>query len=260
MLWDRKAAAAWFLPIAPEERSLRIMKEYTQLDLNENKQLGRKAENLRGKNLSHLRGMGKLKKLAAPRSLDDEGLYYIGQLGKLRTLYLRGNNFTIEGLKHLAQLSKLKSFATEWLPSGSEAIQILAALPSLSALALNPTDTTNEDLVHLTTTKLKELNIGCEHITGEGLKHIGKITSLENLMLGHVNTQKITDDSLKYLQGLTNLKRITLRLTEVTENGLVYLEPLSSLKKLRLKRHMCKSPEAKALKEKIPGLSIRDNA
>ncbi len=89
---------------------------------------------------------------------------------------------------------------------------------------------------------------------------IGHIVSLENLMLGVPGMQKISNESLKHIQGLTNLRRLTLKLTDVTEEGLAQLAPLQSLKKLQLKRDMCKTVEAKELKKKIPGLSIRDNA
>ena len=259
-LWDRNAAAAWLSPLAGIDLILLNIEKTKQLRLSPNKQLGITAEHLKGENLIHLRGFGKLKKLSAPRNLDDIGLEYIGQLGKLTTLYLTGDQFTDAGLKHLSNLAKLKNFETEWLPSGGEAIKILAKLPNISSMGLNQTELTDEDLIPLKDSKLKVLNIGGKNITGQSLQYIGQITSLEELMLGsYAYTQKITDESLKQLSGLVNLKRLTLQGTEVTAKGLAYLEPLKSLKKLRLNRSLCGTPEAKALKAKIPGLAIGDN-
>lgn len=260
-LWDRTAAVKWFTPLNDTTGGLGVIERTKRMEIRTpNKQLGRTAESLEGKNLIHLRGFGKLKKLLPPRTLNDEGLKHIGNLGKLTHLYLCGNNFTIEGLKHLSNLTKLRTFSSEWLPEGGEAIQILAKLPKLTSLGLNETDITNDDLIPLKSTNLKELNIGGKNITGEALKHIGQINTLENLMLGHSGIQKVTNESLTHIQGLTNLKRLTLKLTEVTEAGLSQLTPLVSLKKLQLKREMCKSIEAKDLKTKIIGLSIKDNA
>jgi len=260
-LWNRNAAAKWCTPLLDTEKALALIQRTNRIDIRlPIAQLGRTTESLEGKNLVHLRGFGKLKKLLPPRTLNDEGLEYIGNLGKLTHLYIAGNNYTIEGLKHLSNLIKLKTLTLEWLPEGTKAIEIIAGLPKLSYLELHTTDVTNEDIIPLKKSNLTELNIGGKNITGDALEHVGKIVTLENLMLGHVNTQKITDDSLKYIQGLPNLKRLTLKATEVTENGLAYLEPLKALKKLQLKREMCNSAAAQALKAKIPGLTIKDNA
>ena len=57
---------------------------------------------------------------------------------------------------------------------------------------------------------------------------------------------------------MPNLKRLTLRGTEVTPAGLANLAPLKSLKKLLVPKGMADTPEAKALKKEIPGLSIKD--
>ncbi len=260
-LWNRNAAAKWYTPLLDTEKALALIQRTNRIEIRlPNVQLGRTADSLEGENLLHLRGFGKLKKLLPPRTLNDEGLEYISNLGKLTHLYIAGNNYTIKGLKNLSNLIKLKTLTLEWLPEGTKAIEIIASLPKLSFLELHTTDVTNEDMIPLKKSNLTKLNIGGKNITGDALEHVGQIVTLENLMLGNVNTQKITDDSLKYIQGLPNLKRLTLKATEVTENGLANLEPLKSLRKLQLKREMCKSVAAQALKAKIPGLTIKDNA
>lgn len=260
-LWDRNAAAKWFTPLLDTDKGLGVIERTSRADIRvPNAQLQRTAETLESKNLIHLRGFGKLKKLLPPRTITDEGLQFIYDLGKLTHLYIAGENFTLEGLRDLPNLAKLKHFSAEWLPNEKEALKIIAELPKLSYLELQQTNISNDDIIPLINTKIKKLSIGSKNISGDALIHAGKIESLESLMLGHSKIQNITDDSLKHIQGLKNLKRLTLRLTNVTEKGLVHLEPLISLKSLQLKREMCKSAAAKELKKKIPGLSIKENA
>lgn len=257
-LWDRNAAAKWIVPINPN--ALSYIENLKFLPLVPNQQLGRTVEMLTPESLKHLRGFGKLRKLTFPNLLTDEGMKYIGQLGKLQTLYISQNKLTNEGVKHLANLTNLKDFEANNLPVGGEAIRILATLPKLTSLSLpNNSDVKDEDLVALKDTRLKVLCITGENITGESLKHIGQIETLKELMLGNQTSgQRITDDHLKHLSGLVNLKRITLQGTKITANGLKNLEPLKALKKLMLPRGMASIPEAKALKKAIPGLSIKD--
>lgn len=257
-LWERNAAAKWFVPTATDlDRILVTMSTVKRFDAISNKQLGRLPENQIGENLKHLRGFGKLKKLAAPRTLKDEGFEYICQLGKLTTLYLRGNQFTNIGLAHLSNLTKLKTLTTEFLPAGPEALSIIAKLPSLKYLGMVESDVTDDDLIPLIDSKITNINLAKKNLTGECLKHLGQITTLEELMIGQIN---VTDDQLKYISGLTNLKRLTLSRTQITINGLKHLECLTSLKKLQLEKNMCKTAEAKALKKLIPGLVIKHNA
>ena len=261
-LWYRTAAAKWFTPLLEPEVGCGVIERTKRMEIIlPNKQLARTAETLECKNMVHLRGFGKLKKLLPPRSLTDEGLKHICELGKLSELFLCSNKFTLEGMKNLPNLTKLKTLTFEWLPAGKAPFEILASMPKLSHLEVHQTDVTNDDLIPLTkSTSLKAINIAGKNIDGNALKHMSKITSLEKLMLGHSGIQNITNDDLKHIQNLPNLTRLTLRLTKVTADGLVNLEPLKSLKKLQLSREMSKSPEAKALKAKIPGLTIKENA
>lgn len=257
-LWDRTEAAKWIVPINPN--ALAYIEKLKFLPLVPSAQLGRTAEMLTPQSLKHLRGFGKLRKLSFPNLLTDEGMKYIGQLGMLHTLYISQNKLTNDGVKHLANLTNLKDFEANNLPPGGESIRILASLPKLTSLSLpNNADVTDEDLTALKNTKLKVLCITGENITGECLKHIGQIKTLKELMLGGSTfIQNINDDHLKYISGLINLRRITLKGTLVTVNGLKHLEPLKSLKKLMLPTSMPSTPEAKALKKAIPGLSIKD--
>ncbi len=260
-LWDRTTAAKWFTPLLEPELGLGVIERTKRLEIRlPNAQLGRTAEGLEGKNMIHLRGFGKLKKLLPPRTLNDEGLDHICNLGKLSELFLCSNSFTLEGMRNLPNLTKLKTLTFEWLPKGKEPFEILAKMPKLGFLEVHQTDATNEDLAPLMESNIKAINIGGKNMDGNALKYMGKIVSLEKLMLGHAQIQNITNDDLKHIQHLPNLTRLTLRLTKVTAEGLVNLEPLKSLKKLQLTREMSKSPEAKALKAKIPGLVIKDNA
>lgn len=112
-LWDREAAAKWIVPVNPN--ALDYIKRVTFLPLVPSEQLGRTAEMLTPDNLKHLRGFGKLKQLQFPKYLTDEGMKYIGELGKLTQLYIGENNLTNEGVNgYVTSHSDLKKEMESW--------------------------------------------------------------------------------------------------------------------------------------------------
>ncbi|ELU15470.1 hypothetical protein CAPTEDRAFT_224593 [Capitella teleta] len=70
------------------------------------------------------------------------------------------------------------------------------------------------------------LNVG-----DDGMRHIGKITSLRRLLL--CNT-KITDGGLLFLRGLVNLEEISLDRTAITDEGACVVEAFTRLQQLSL--------------------------
>jgi hypothetical protein len=63
-------------------------------------------------------------------------------------------------------------------------------------------------------------------ISNEGLKRLGGLTNLRMLLL--TNT-KISDDGMKHLSGLTNLQFLWLENTQITDEGLKHLRSLPFL-------------------------------
>lgn len=259
--WDRKEAAKWYVPLTVDvERTVNHIAKIDFIPLLPNAQLGRTKESLNGESLKNLRGFGKLKKLSFPNLLTDEGMKYIGQLGKLQTLYISQNHLTSKSAKYFANLTGLKDIEANNFPPGGEIIQVLATLPKLTHLRLtHNAGVVDDDLAPLKDKKLKLLWINGENVTGKCLKYVGQIETLKDLVFGsNQYVQNVTNDDLKLLSGLVNLQRLKISGTKVTLEGLVHLEPLKSLKKLIVDKGWPSTPEAKALKMAIPGLSIRD--
>jgi Leucine-rich repeat (LRR) protein len=105
------------------------------------------------------------------------------------------------------------------------------------------------DLVHLQALPtLERLSLEGTRIADEGLKHVGRRTSLTFLNLG--GTQ-ISDASLAHLTALDRLEQLELDRTNVKGPGLVHLKSLTSLKGLDLAKSQISDV---GLKEGIVGL------
>ena len=148
----------------------------------------------------------------------------------------------------LAMLSSL-SFAAD--PTPADAAKLIEKLKGKSrtdkktekilAVELGRKKVTDADLKTLgVLTSVRELNVGGvsvtdkngksvyspSGITDEGLKSIANMTELRKLQLDGAN---VTDTGLKHLSGLKNLTDLTLSNTKVTDAG---METLSKLPKL----------------------------
>jgi len=102
-------------------------------------------------------------------------------------------------------------------------------------------------ITHLT--GLKELDLARTHITSTGLKLVTKLKSLECL----TPPGSITDAGLRYVTGLTPLKRLYLDDSNVTDKGLVTLSKLSGLEELSLTGKSIRGPGLVHL-TKLPSL------
>jgi hypothetical protein len=82
---------------------------------------------------------------------------------------------------------------------------------------------------------------GCSGITDEGLKIVGRITTLKQLTLGSPDpmkntlTTRITAEGVKHLAPLTQLTVLSLEGTRITDAGLVPLRGMKNLELLNLR-------------------------
>ena len=79
---------------------------------------------------------------------------------------------------------------------------------------------------------IHKIDLRCTFITDEGVKHISTLKELKELSLRNHN--KITKESLPFLNQLTDLEYLDLSKTEITLEDLPALSNLQNLKELHI--------------------------
>jgi hypothetical protein len=79
---------------------------------------------------------------------------------------------------------------------------------------------------------LTGLTVHAPQVTDGGLRHIGKLTGLEELYIG--NARSITDARVSHLAGLNKLRSIHINCSNLTDNSLAILSSLPSMETLSL--------------------------
>lgn len=170
-----------------------------------------------GAGLQHLSGHPRLENLRLFNTeVTDRGLVYLKSIHSLKKLNVGKRNqkdqVTDAGMIHLAQIN------------------------SLEHLELPHRDITDKGLIHIAKLKnLKFLWVGCgssSQLNNVALKHISKLQSLESLQIGGAG---ISDDGMKELAKLTNLKQLHFPYADsITNDGLSHLKELKNLERLDL--------------------------
>jgi len=126
-------------------------------------------------------------------------------------------------------LSKCKYVVTDELLKA-----ISGLLPKLKTLNLEYAAITDTGLSHLSNLPLQTLDLySCRAITGAGLAHLSRLTSLQTLDLSLC--REITDAGLAHLRNLKSLQTLDLRSCRaITDAGLAHLSRLTSLQNLYL--------------------------
>ncbi|MFN0076543.1 MAG: hypothetical protein ACKVY0_08715, partial [Prosthecobacter sp.] len=157
------------------------------------------------------------------------------------------NLLPLAGLKGLTRLNLIT------LPITAEHLEILPSLPVLSGIQIVQTGVKDEMFRHLAGSSLQFLDIGNEpQITGEGievlaaakslqiltlnnfrpteegLRQIGKLKTLMNLVLSGSDS-RLRDEHLPLLAGLDNLRSLSVRRTALTADGLAMQKQWSNL-------------------------------
>jgi internalin A len=134
-------------------------------------------------------------------------LRYFKGMKNLRELNLDGCRLTDEDADHLADLAHLSALQIfSWSPKGFEALaKNCQNLESLRVLDSYEGTTKDSDLASLNKLKhLKELWLGSDKITNDGLAQLAMMNKLEELYV----PASITPDGLRHLEKLRQLKRL----------------------------------------------------
>lgn len=102
-------------------------------------------------------------------------------------------------------------------------------------------------------TQVASLNLARTKVTDDGLKALEPLKNLRKL---HLENTKIGDAGLTHLKGLTNLEYLNLYGTQVTDSGLSQLEGLKDLKALYLWQTKVTPAGVDKLKKALPKCDI----
>jgi len=149
----------------------------------------------------------------------------------LRILTLITTGITDEGLEHLRSLRSLRGLELMQASISNRGLAVLKDLPALEYLELN-TGVTDEGLKQIAqVSSLRWLNIGDGNIWGPGLAELAKLPRLERLCFW--GSSPISDRHIKYLEGLTQLKGLTLwGVDALTDASLASIAKLENLEEL----------------------------
>jgi hypothetical protein len=186
--------------------------------------------------------LGYMEQLTPHVAVRDEDIRQIAGLRHLKLFDLMDPSpqFTDQALNVLAQISSIQAISIYDASITDHGLGFLANMRQLKELTLgqylanpNPrfriTDAGVAQLESLS--NLVSLDLDCPTLSGEGLRHLAKLTQLKRLRL---NGRGITDDDLGLLATLTNLESLELKNATFVGTGLVQLSCLSKLKWLGL--------------------------
>ncbi len=159
----------------------------------------------------------------------------IRRLTGLKMLGLHSTGITDAGLEHLRALRLLKGLELTQFPIRARALAVLEDLPELEYLSLN-TGLTDAGLKRVAQiSSLRWLRISGGKMWGPGLAELERLPRLERLCFWDAEgSTPVTDRHLKYLEGVTQLKSLTLHGVgeAVTDAGLASISRIENLEEL----------------------------
>lgn len=164
----------------------------------------------------------------------NDALEYVRRLPQVQEL-VTGKNSTLstKGLNYISGLTKIRAISIGCLDDNVQ-LENSGVLQRIEYLELGQADDDRlkqiEGLV-----QLRGLNICRCDFTDAGLKHIGKLDNLRDLVLDQIGfVPPIADAGLKYLATLHHLEALGISNTRITDAGLAHLKTLPHLRKLGL--------------------------
>jgi len=197
--------------------------------------------------LAHIADMPDLEILCLHgiRDITDDGLAHLTKMRSLRKLEIGASQVTDRGLSYLSQIKTLERIDLPQDQKGitDKGLTFLGTLPNLRHLAIsrihfidpkmNKEYYTDKGLAELANCRLfEELYIGSPGITDEGMRHVARLTNLKKLML--FGCENVTNEGLAHLTTLKSLKHLSITESKITIGGLSHLNKIPGLFKLDL--------------------------
>ncbi len=142
-------------------------------------------------------------------------------------------------------------------------IQSIAAIPQeMDKYTGIDSDEDDQFLLYLTSrvSVIHKIDLECTYITDEGVKYISNLKELKELSLRNHN--KITKESVPFLNQLTDLVYLDISKTEITLEDLASLSNLQNLKELHISTEESKEyivEKISILKKQLPNCLIHVN-
>lgn len=169
---------------------------------------------------------------APMKYVNERVLEPLSHMTGLQMLDLLNTGVTNEGMQYLRKLRSLKYLALSESRVSRTGLAVLQNLPQLAYLdcEIGATDADLKVLGHVSS--LRWLRIRMGRIRGPGLGELVHLPHLERLCLW--GQTGLSDRHIRYLQGLTTLKGLTLWGTNypLTDNSLAFISKLTSLEEL----------------------------
>jgi len=164
----------------------------------------------------------------------------LSRLTGLQILSLQSAGITNEGLEHLRPLRSLRGLELTQASISNRGLAVLMDLPALEYLSLNTgvTDAGLRQVAQLS--NLRWLSIADGKMWGPGLAELAKLPRLERLCIVQ-SRSPLFDRHIKYLEGLTQLKGLTLwgsACNTLTDASLASIGKLKNLEELYFIRTM----------------------
>lgn len=172
--------------------------------------------------------------LSSNTNMTGTAMKLIAGLGKLERLSLLQNRFNDLNTRRLSKLPQLRSLDLRGnMEAGDMSLEVIGALPHLTALKHRSTAVTDAGLAGLSNSKtLESLLMQDFVITNDSGPHLAKLSKLSSLEI--FRCQGFGSDGVLALAGLP-LTRLTLRdLPDVGDAAMAVLEKLPKLKRLYL--------------------------
>lgn len=157
--------------------------------------------------LHRLTGLSDLEFLSLNERITDDGLWHVGQMRELRTLWIGWTEITDEGISHVCSLPHLEELWLQNTRITDAALEKICNLDNLESLVLDGTEISDDGLFVLARLKkLRNLSIENTRITDAGLQRLNVLRTLEHLNIGRT---PVTGAGIAELQRtLLKLKRV----------------------------------------------------